>query len=76
MNLHRILDKGAVLFGDEETDMLIVWDGKIAFEVFAGKSNGDYDNINGFYREVKTMEGAREAARMWFREHATFNPGP
>ncbi len=76
MNLHQILDKGAVLFSDEETDMLIVWDGKIAFEVFAGKFNGDYDNIDGFYREVKTMEAAKEVARMWFREHATFNPGP
>ncbi len=76
MNLYQILNKNAVVFGDEESDMLITWDGKIGFKVFAGKFNGDYDNIDGFYREVKTIEAAKEVARLWFHEHATFNPGP
>lgn len=76
MNLHKVLGKGAVIFSNEETDMLITWDGAIGFEVFAGKFNGDYDNIHGFYREVKTLDAAKEVARMWFQEHATFNPGP
>ena len=76
MNLHQILSKSAIVFSDEKTDMLITWDGRIGFEIFAGKFNGDYDNIDGFYREVKTVEAAREAARMWFHEHTVFNPGP
>ncbi len=76
MNLHQVLDKGAVVFSDEETDILVAWNGGIGFEVFAGKFNGDYDNIDGFYREVKTLGAAKAAARLWFQEHSTFNPGP
>ena len=76
MDLHEILGQSVVIFSDKDSDMLISWDGRIGFEVFAGKFNGDYDNIDGFYREVKSLEAAKEVARMWFREHATFNPGP
>ena len=76
MNLHQILDSAAVVFSDAETDILITWDGKIDFCIFAGKFNGDYDKIDNFYREIKMLDAAREAARMWFQEHAAFNPGP
>ena len=76
MNLHQILARHYLIFSNEETDMLIAWDGGCAFSVFFGKFNGDYDNVDDFYREVKTVDGAREAARAWLQEHSTFNPGP
>ena len=76
MNLHQILGNAAVIFSDEKSDILLAWNGEIGFEVFAGKFNGDYDKIDDFYREVKTLAAAREVARIWFQEHASFNPGP
>lgn len=76
MHLHRILAQDYLVFSDEKTDMLIAWDGTTGFNVFSGKFNGDYDNIHGFCHEVTTVEAAREVARMWFQQHATFNPGP
>ena len=76
MNLHQILIRDYLIFGDEETDILIAWNGVDTFNIFSGKFNGDYDNIDGFYRKVKTIEAAKEVARIWFQEHATFNPGP
>ena len=76
MNLHQILNNTAMIFSDKETDIIITWDGLIRFEIFSGKFNGDYDNIDSFYRKVSTLAAAKEAAHMWFQEHSTFNPGP
>ena len=76
MQLHEIVEQEAVVFLDKETDILISWDGGIKFEIFSGRFDGHYDNIDSFYREVKSVSAAREAANMWFREHGTFNPGP
>ena len=40
MNLHQILARNYLIFSDEETDMLIAWDGGHAFGVFFGNSMG------------------------------------
>lgn len=64
------------MFGDEDTDILIAWDGKIEFTVFAGRFNGEFDLIDTFHRSLVSLEAAREASRRWFHAHATFNPGP
>ncbi len=77
MTIEQIIDEfGAIVFLDQETDLLIAWDGRVHFEIFAGKFDGNYDKIDAFYREVKTIHTAKTVAKMWFDEHAIFNPGP
>ncbi len=76
MELEEIVGVGAVVFYNRETDILIAWNGEIEFPVYAGKFNGDYDQIDSFYRDVQSVAAAGKAAEMWFQEHATFNPGP
>ena len=74
--LHEMILTGAVIFADKETDITITWDGSICFTIYAGKFDGDYDNIDSFYREVTSLQAAQQVAKMWFQEHSTFNPGP
>lgn len=76
MELYAIVQQGAVVFLHRETDILITWDGAILFQVYAGRFDGNYDHIDSFYRELKSLAAAQEAAKMWFTEHGTFNPGP
>ncbi len=76
MHIGEIVEKGAIIFLDKETDILIAWDGRIDFRVYAGKFDGDYDLLDEFYKEIKTMPAAREVARMWFHDHSVYNPGP
>lgn len=76
MRIHKIVESFAIIFLDEETDILVAWDGSINFQVYAGKFDGDYDLLDEFYKEVKTMPAAREIAKMWFHQHAVYNPGP
>ena len=76
MKLVEIIKHNAVVFLDEETDILISWNGEILFHVFAGKFDGSYDNIDDFYHKVTTLAAAKTAAEMCFQEHSNFNPGP
>ena len=76
MTLEQMVMHGVVVFANQKTDIAIAWDGSIHFEIYSGKFDGHYDNIDSFYREVKTLPAAKEAAKMWFQEHSTFNPGP
>lgn len=76
MTLHQIIDHGAVVHTDAETDILICWDGGIHFKVFAGTFDGNYDYIDDFYQGTATLAAAKAACKMWFDKHATFNPGP
>ena len=76
MTLDRIVENDAVLYFDKQTDFLIAWDGAIQFSVYAGRFNGEYDSIDVFYHEAKTLKGAKEVAKIWIHEHSTFSPGP
>lgn len=76
MKLAEIVQKQAIVFLDSETEILIAWNGQICFEVFAGKFDGNYDLIDSFYQEIKSLAAAQEVAKMWFQQHGTFNPGP
>lgn len=76
MLLAEMVADGAVVFADAETDIVIVWNGEIGFTVYAGKFDGHYDNIDSFYHNVQSLAAAKTAAKMWFQEHSTFNPGP
>ena len=76
MTLEEMVAHGAIVFASQETDIAVAWDGGIHFEVYAGKFDGDYDSIDSFYYEVQTLPAAKEAAKTWFQEHGTFNPGP
>ena len=76
MHISEIVEKGAILFLDKESDILITWDGQINFAVYAGKFDGDYDLLDEFYKDIKSMAAAREVAKMWFQDHSIYSPGP
>lgn len=75
-NIYEITENEAVVFADQETDILLCWNGEIEFAVYAGQFDGNYDHIDSFYNNVKNMQEARIIAQQWFTQHATLNPGP
>lgn len=76
INVHDVIHHGAIVFSDEETDILLAWDGALKYSVFAGRFDGRYDLIDTFYRDTSNLEASRIITREWFRSHGTFNPGP
>lgn len=76
LDLYAITKQESVVFADRETDILLAWNGEIEFTVYAGRFDGNYDNIDSFYHDVKNVSEARIIANQWFVRHATFNPGP
>ena len=76
LSVHEIVKKNSIVFGDKDTDILLVWDGGIGFEVYAGRFDGSYDCIDSFYKKVSDINGARACAELWYRENSLFNPGP
>lgn len=76
INVHEVLNYGAVVFGDAETDIMLTWNGDMEYNVFAGRFDGRYDLIDTFHRETGDIKASRLITQEWFRQHATFNPGP
>ena len=77
ISIHAILAHyGAIVFSNDETDIILTWDGTMQYNVFAGRFDGRYDLIDTFFRDGGSVETARIVAADWYKEHSSFNPGP